>query len=49
MLTLKADSLTKAVWLADVAFAVHPDFHSHTGYMMPLGKGAIISGSKKQK
>ena len=48
-LTLKADSLNKAVWHTDMAFAVHPDFCSHTGYMMSFGKGIIISGSKKQK
>ena len=49
MLTLRADSLKKAVWHVDVVFAIHLDFRSHTGYMMSLGKGAIISGSKKQK
>ena len=32
-----------------MAFAIHPDFCSHTGYMMSFRKGAIISGSKKQK
>ena len=33
----------------DSAFAVHPDFRSHTGGVMVLGSGAIQSVSKKQK
>ena len=39
------------LWYIDAAFAVHPDFKSHTGVVMKLsgGKGAIISQSSKQK
>ena len=33
----------------DASFAVHPDFKSHTGAMMTMGKGAIMSISRKQK
>ena len=48
-LTLKADDLHIIKWYVDVSFAVHPDFKSHTGGMMTMGKGAIQSISKKQK
>ena len=33
----------------DAAFAVHPDFKSHTGAVMTMGDGAIQSISRKQK
>jgi hypothetical protein len=33
----------------DSSFAVHPDFKSHTGAMMTLGKGAMQSIARKQK
>ena len=33
----------------DAAFGVHPDFRSHTGAIMTMGKGAIFSTSRKQK
>jgi hypothetical protein len=33
----------------DAAFAVHPDFKSHTGATMTMGDGAITSVSRKQK
>jgi hypothetical protein len=33
----------------DASFAVHPDFKSHTGAMMMLGKGAMQSIARKQK
>ena len=38
-------------WFVDAALAVHPDFKSHTGFGMTLGKGFIVShsGSGKQK
>ena len=48
-LTLRADDLRIIKWYVDVSFAVHPDFKSHTGGMMTMGKGAIQSISKKQK
>ena len=34
---------------ADASFAVHKDFKSHTGGVMSLGHGAVISHSNKQK
>jgi hypothetical protein len=33
----------------DASFAVHPDFKSHTGGMMTLGKGTMQSIGRKQK
>ena len=48
-LTLRADDLQIIKWYVDVSFAVHPDFKSHTGGMMTMGKGVIQSISKKQK
>jgi hypothetical protein len=33
----------------DASFAVHPDFKSHNGAMMTLGKGAMQSIARKQK
>ena len=33
----------------DVAYAIHPDFKNHTGWVMIFGKGAAQSGSIKQK
>ncbi|KAL7571371.1 hypothetical protein ACA910_007683 [Epithemia clementina (nom. ined.)] len=49
VLTLKAESLTKLDWHIDAAFAVHPDFKSHTGALIALEKGSIGGTSKKQK
>jgi hypothetical protein len=34
---------------SDSSFAVHKDIRSHTGAIMTLGKGTIISKSTKQK
>ncbi|KAL7577140.1 hypothetical protein ACA910_019742 [Epithemia clementina (nom. ined.)] len=49
VLTLKAKSLTRLDWHVDAAFAVHPDFKSHTGSILALEKGSIGGTSKKQK
>ena len=49
VLTLSADNISIIKWYVDVAFAVHPDFKSHTGIIMKMGKGAIQSVSRKQK
>ena len=49
VLTLSADNASIIKWYVDVAFAVHPDFKSHTGIIMKMGKGAIQSVSRKQK
>ncbi len=35
--------------LPDAAFAVHPDYKSHTGICYTLGKGAVTTTSAKQK
>lgn len=48
-LTLKADESNNILWHVDAAFAVHPDFKSHTGAIMTMGQGAITSFSKKQR
>jgi hypothetical protein len=49
-LTLSADDLRVVKWYVDASFAVHPDFKSHTGAMMTLGKGSMQSiASKKTK
>jgi hypothetical protein len=37
------------IWHVDASFAVHNDKKSHTGAIMSLGGGAIISISTKQK
>jgi hypothetical protein len=36
-------------WYVDAAFAVHPDFRSHTGAVMTMGHGAFHAVSTKQK
>jgi hypothetical protein len=48
-LTLSADYLRVVKWYVDASFAVHPDFKSHTGAVMMLGKGAMQSIARKQK
>jgi len=49
VLTIRADNLKIIKWYVDVAFAVHPDFKSHTGGVMTLGAGALQGLSRKQK
>ena len=49
VLTLSADNLRVIKWFVDASFAVHPDFRSHTGGVLTLGQGAIISMCRKQK
>jgi hypothetical protein len=36
-------------WYVDASFAVHPDMKSHTGMVMTMGKGSLLSLSTKQK
>jgi hypothetical protein len=48
-LILSADDLFVIKWYVDAAFAVHPDFKSHTGGVMTFGGGAAQSISRKQK
>ena len=49
VLTLEADDDQSNEYWIDAAFAVHPDYRSHTGAIQTLGKGAISSISTKQK
>ena len=49
VLTLSAENLHTIKWSVDVAFAVHPDFKSHTGAVMTFNQGAIQTQSRKQK
>ena len=49
LLTLEADDSQNLYWFIDAAFAVHSDMRSHTGAMLTLGKGAVLSDSTKQK
>ena len=49
ILTLWANDMNILYWFIDAAFAVHGDMRSHSGLMSTMGKGAIISSSKKQK
>ena len=49
VLTLHADQLNMLKWYVDTAFAVHADFKSHTRVAMTMGKGAMMSMSRKQK
>jgi hypothetical protein len=48
-LILSADDLHVIKWYVDAAFAVHPDFKSHTGAVMSYGGGSAQSISRKQK
>ena len=48
-LILSADDLHVIKWYVDCAFAVHPDFKSHTGGNMTYGQGTPMSMSRKQK
>jgi len=48
-LVLEVDDVGVIKWWVDVSFAVHPDFRSHSGGAMSMGKGVILAGSKKQK
>jgi hypothetical protein len=48
VLTLEADGSNVLEWHADAAFAVHPDFKSHTGATMSMGKGVVTHLSRKQ-
>ena len=48
-LTLSVDNLSIVKWWIDASYLTHDDCRGHTGAMMSLGKGAIISFLKKQK
>lgn len=46
--TLEAESLNVVKWWVDASFAVHSNYHSHTGITISLGKGLVYSGSTRQ-
>jgi len=48
-LTLDTSNLTFMHGWVDASFAVHPDYRSHTGAVLSLGKGGVISVSRKQR
>ena len=49
VLTLSADYLSIVKWWVDASYASHDDCKDHTGAMMSLGKGAVMSFSRKRK
>ena len=49
VLTLESDGTRTVKWWVDAGFAVHQDMKSHTGGMMPMGRGALYFASSKQK
>ena len=47
-LTLRSDRSRNLRWHVDAAFALHPDFRSHSGITLTMGKGGITNISRKQ-
>jgi hypothetical protein len=47
--TIGADDMGKLRAWVDASYAVHPDFKSHTGGVMSLGRGGLVCKSSKQK
>ena len=43
VLTLAANDLHIVKWFVDVAYVVHPDFKSHTGWVISMGRGTVQS------
>lgn len=48
-LTLGANDISIMDTYIDAAYAVHDDMKSHTGGIITLGRGAVMSKSQKQK
>jgi hypothetical protein len=48
-LVLGWDGSGQIRWSVDASFAVHKDMRSHTGAVLSLGQGALMSMSLKQK
>jgi hypothetical protein len=48
-LVLGWDGTGQLTWSVDASFAVHKDMRSHTGAVLSLGQGALVSMSSKQK
>ena len=46
---VSANNLTSIHWWVDGSYGVHWDSKGHTGAMMSMGKGAIVSVSRKHK
>jgi hypothetical protein len=49
VIRLESDGLKIIRWFIDASFAIHGDYHGHTGAGMTLGKGSIQNISTKQK
>ena len=49
VLTLRASNDGTVRWWIDASYTVHEDMKGHTGATLSLGKGAIYSGSWKQR
>jgi len=48
-LTISVENLNILRWWIDASYNIHDDCRGHTGCMLSLGKGAVISFSRKQK
>jgi hypothetical protein len=48
-LILSIDDVSKIMWWVDTSDRTHDDCRGHTGAMMSLGGGAVISSLQKQK
>ena len=48
-LTLKSYKIIRIKWYVDAGFTVHSEFNSHAGATLTIGKGAIVSVSRKKK
>jgi hypothetical protein len=48
-LVLGWDESGQMTWSVDASFAIHNDMQSHTGALLSLGQGALMSMSSKQK
>ena len=49
LLRLSADKLNVVKWWVDASYAAHNDMRRHNGATMSLGRGSVLSMSKKQK
>ena len=48
-LSLRVDSLNTICWWVDAAYGVHIDLKGHTGMMMTLEQGVLMSFLRGQK
>ena len=48
-LNISIDTMSTIQWYVDASYGTHKDMRGHTGMIMTMGKGAIMSASKKQK